>query len=119
MNEAILAIIREAVQNGEEDALTRATAAVLREHAERDGDADAIRLLLEGPHVAVRAIREAGLDPNVKDYDGKTPLHHAAESGNGDFVDVLHEAGADLDARDIEGNTPLYLVVRAGLHQGP
>ena len=88
-------------------------AAVLRVHAKRDGDADAINLLLQGTHVAVTAIREAGLDPNVEDYGGKAPLHHAAESGNGDFVDALHEAGADLDARDIEGNTPLYLAVRA------
>ena len=106
MNEAIFAAICEAVKNGEEDALTRATAAVLRVHAKRDGDADAIKLLLQGPHVAVKAIREASLDPNVPDCDGKTPLHHAAESGNGDFVDALHDAGADLDARDIEGNSP-------------
>ena len=73
MNEAILATIREAVENGEEDALTCATAAVLRVHAKRDGDADAINLFLPGPHVAVRAIREAGLDPNVEGYGGKTP----------------------------------------------
>ena len=52
---------------GEEDVLTRAMAAVLRVHADRYGDADAIKVLLDTHRVIVRVISEAGLDPNAKD----------------------------------------------------
>ena len=106
MNEAIIAAIREAVENGEEDVLTRAMAAVLRVHADLYGDADAIKLLLEGPRVAVRAISEANLDPNATDDDGTTPLHHAVGKGHGDVIEALRLVGVDVNAPDDDGCTP-------------
>ncbi|MBX3413283.1 MAG: SMI1/KNR4 family protein [Pirellulales bacterium] len=44
----------------------------------------------------------AGADPNSKDHEGKTPLHHAAQCSL-DCVKLLVSAGADLQARDLAG----------------
>lgn len=47
-------------------------------------------------------------DPNVRDADGATPLHHAAWSGDLDLIRRLLDAGADPDLADSRyGTTPL------------
>ncbi|WP_432246493.1 ankyrin repeat domain-containing protein [Mycolicibacterium sp. ELW1] len=47
-------------------------------------------------------------DPNVRDADGATPLHHAAWSGDLDLIRRLLDAGADPDLVDFRyGTTPL------------
>ena len=103
--------------DGEEDVLTRVMAVVLRVHADRYRDADAINVLLEAHRVVARVISQAGLDPNAEDDGGKTPLHCAADSGDGDVIEALQAAGADLNARDVQGKTPLHHAVRAALDE--
>jgi ankyrin repeat protein len=44
---------------------------------------------------------------DARDRDGNCLLHHAASSGNGDFVKMLLDAGADVDARGYLRATPL------------
>ncbi|WP_179469852.1 ankyrin repeat domain-containing protein [Mycolicibacterium vinylchloridicum] len=47
-------------------------------------------------------------DPNARDADGATPLHHAAWSGDVDLIRRLLEAGADPTVVDSRfGTTPL------------
>jgi len=47
---------------------------------------------------------KAGADPNQRDADGRTALHHAAARGSKPvLVDQLLAAGADPDARDAAG----------------
>ncbi|BBY30249.1 ankyrin repeat domain-containing protein [Mycolicibacterium sediminis] len=47
-------------------------------------------------------------DPNARDDDGVTPLHHAAWDGDLDLVGALLDAGADPSAVDARfGTTPL------------
>jgi hypothetical protein len=47
-------------------------------------------------------------DPNVRDADGATPLHHAAWSGDLDLIRRLLDAGADPTVVDFRyGTTPL------------
>ena len=58
----------------------------------------------------VQGCLEAGADPNARDADGNTPLHHVAGSrGNGEEAALLLAAGADPHARNNNrGATPLH-----------
>ncbi len=57
---------------------------------------------------------EQGVDPNVKNEAGKTPLHIAAMYGYRDIVELLLDHGADPNARDWGGQTPLHWVAGSG-----
>jgi acyl-CoA-binding protein len=46
---------------------------------------------------------------NVKDKEGMSPLHWAADRGHIEVVRFLLSHGADIDAQDNCGNTPLHI----------
>eukprot|EP00435_Cladocopium_sp_Y103_P066776 s166_g29.t1 len=73
--------------------------------ASMDNDVFALEKLLQHPR-----------NPNVRDADGDTPLHHAAEEGHVEPMRLLLEAGAETDVRDTtaEGWTPLLLAALMG-----
>jgi len=48
------------------------------------------------------------LDPNVKDKEGLTPLHWAAEKDNRVAAESLVRHGASFSAKDNRGRTPLF-----------
>ncbi|KAK0742590.1 ankyrin repeat-containing domain protein [Schizothecium vesticola] len=49
---------------------------------------------------------------NVRDSQGRTPLHWATEAGDADVVSLLLDAGnAEVDPHDNQGTTPLGLAV--------
>jgi len=51
---------------------------------------------------------DAGVDPNLKNSKGATPLHYAASEGHNDIVELLIERGANVNATDSgKGGTPL------------
>ncbi len=54
----------------------------------------------------VRLLLEHSADPNARDNQGRTPLHHAATSSL-DSVKLLLVAGANAKARDTEGKSVL------------
>lgn len=56
----------------------------------------------------------AGVDVNVCDSDGNTPLHLAAREGKAEAVVRLIELGGHSDARNSEGKMPCHLSVRRG-----
>jgi hypothetical protein len=60
---------------------------------------------VSGVDVVVPALPD---DPNTRDDDGATPLHHAAWGGDVDLIERLLAAGADPTATDTRfGTTPL------------
>jgi len=69
---------------------------------------DAVR---RGDVQEVARLLAAGANPNVKDLDGRTPLHIAAEQSRADLVELLLRHGADPNARDADGETPLHKAV--------
>jgi ankyrin repeat protein len=55
----------------------------------------------------VKTLILQGIDINVRDYNGFTPLMHACEYEKLDILKLLVEKGADVNAKDNEGNTTL------------
>eukprot|EP00252_Welwitschia_mirabilis_P006979 TRINITY_DN1795_c0_g1_i2.p1 TRINITY_DN1795_c0_g1~~TRINITY_DN1795_c0_g1_i2.p1 ORF type:complete len:828 (-),score=105.40 TRINITY_DN1795_c0_g1_i2:276-2759(-) len=57
-----------------------------------------------------------GLDPNVADQMGRTPLHIAAARGFRHCVLLLLKYGADVNSKDVHGSTPLWEAI-SGNHK--
>ena len=62
---------------------------------------------LYGQTEVVQLLIENGVDVNIKNGDGATPLHSAAFLGRVDVAKLLLENGADLKARNDDGATPV------------
>ena len=58
------------------------------------------------------AAGRGGVDVDVVDGDGQTPLHWAAGMGRAGVVEVLLKRGANVGARDGRGMTALHIVAR-------
>ncbi len=50
----------------------------------------------------------SGADVHVRDRDGQTPLHYAAQGNAATVAELLMSHGAAVDAPDHDGNTPLW-----------
>lgn len=60
-------------------------------------------------------LKHQDLDVNLTQEGGKTPLHWAAEKGNGTIVRLLLDNGADINAQTDDGNSPLSLARNKGI----
>lgn len=60
----------------------------------------------------VRVLLAAGADPNVRQADGRTPLHLAARRGHLGLVQLLLMKGAEVSAATPDGRRPLDEVNR-------
>jgi ankyrin repeat protein len=61
---------------------------------------------------AVPALLALGLDPNVPDTDGQTPLHLTVTAYSIDALSALLAAGARVDEKNFAEETPLALALR-------
>jgi ankyrin repeat protein len=60
----------------------------------------------------LKALLDAGMDPNTQDYDrGATPLHFAANKGHVEAIELLIDAGADVNAANKRGRTPMHALI--------
>jgi uncharacterized protein len=53
-----------------------------------------------GDAAEIRKLAAAGVDPNVRDDYGRTPLHVATFRRNRDAISALVQAGADINAKE-------------------
>src|SRR5262249_49374698 len=67
------------------------------------------RAIQSEDEAALRALIAKGAKVNVKDAQGNTPLHSAAENWAIDCIEVLLSHGADVNARNLEGKTPFMV----------
>jgi len=68
-----------------------------------------------GRHVEiVRALLEAGANPNARQQGGFTPLHAAAQNGDVDIARLLLDKGADREARAENNQTALDFALLRG-----
>ena len=87
-----------------------ATALSITSHAQPAFDPpDLVAAARSSDHQAVRALLEAGADPDATYGDGTTALHWAAHRDSHAMATDLLAAGADVDAADDHGVTPLAL----------
>lgn len=61
----------------------------------------------------LQAFVEAGIDINMKDSIGYTPLHWAARNGHPKSVEYLIDQGCEKNPKDREGATPLSLAIES------
>ena len=60
-------------------------------------------------HVMREMLNEEGININVKDNNGWTALHFAAQSNHFEIIDLLLENKADPNLHDNQGNGPLWI----------
>ena len=59
----------------------------------------------------LKVLLASGVNVNIKDENGNTPLHHAVSANNQEIVEVLLANGADINIQNKDGATPLYNAV--------
>ncbi|GGM46220.1 ankyrin repeat domain-containing protein [Dactylosporangium sucinum] len=83
-------------------------------HRMRAVRARLMRIVLHGDGPAVAALLDAGLDPHVRDEDGRTLLHLLPWLSGADLLPRLLAAGLDVDTPDAEGSAPFVHACRHG-----
>jgi len=73
-----------------------------------------IQSIVDGDLEQVKLQLEEGINPNIQDADGWTPLMWAANDNNTDMISIFINAGADPNLQDYYGTTPLIIASMDG-----
>jgi len=68
----------------------------------------------KGDNEAIRDLLAKGVNVNIKDADGRTPLTEAAWNGHTETIKLLLEHGADPSVKKNDGETALTLATARG-----
>eukprot|EP00117_Sycon_ciliatum_P020914 scpid76289/ scgid18490/ B-cell lymphoma 3 protein; Proto-oncogene BCL3 len=80
-----------------------------------DGYSPVHLAVFNNSYAVLQKLLDSGATINPRDgKSGRTPLHHAAEAGNGAMVQFLIGHFADIDATTYAGNTPLHSAAGRG-----
>ncbi|KAM3960801.1 transient receptor potential channel pyrexia [Aphomia sociella] len=62
-------------------------------------------------------LRDGNADPNIEDFDKRTPLHAAVNHSDRacDIIDMLVSCGAQVNKKDVYGYSPLHLAAIDGV----
>jgi len=94
-----------------------ASVAWIKEVLESDARAHSMeRMETVAPkHVkAIEMLIKSGGDLNMRDKNGRSPLHICSEKNMIEAVDMLLRSGAKVDIQDNAGNTPLMIAAEKG-----
>jgi hypothetical protein len=76
---------------------------------------DILKAIQKGDVKAVKAILSVNPDlAKIKDKWGRTPMHFAVDTNNGEIIECLIGSGADVDATDVYAWTPLFRAIDKG-----
>ncbi|XP_004502682.1 acyl-CoA-binding domain-containing protein 1 isoform X1 [Cicer arietinum] len=85
---------------------------VYEEECGNDSKMDAIHgFAREGDMANLLKCIENGVSVNLKDSEGRTPLHWAVDRGHLNVTELLIGRSADVNAKDNDGQTPLHYAV--------
>ncbi len=70
--------------------------------------------IVKGRTRMVSALLRTGIDVNIRNIAGETPLMAAAEVGSAEIAALLLERGADVSVTDIDGDTAYDIAVNKG-----
>jgi acyl-CoA-binding protein len=85
---------------------------VYEEECGNDSKMDAIHgFAREGDMANLLKCIENGVSVNLKDSEGRTPLHWAVDRGHLNVTELLVGRNADVNAKDNDGQTPLHYAV--------
>ncbi|KAL2556355.1 Acyl-CoA-binding domain-containing protein 2 [Forsythia ovata] len=65
----------------------------------------------EGDEEKLLKYIESGVPADLRDSEGRTPLHWAVDRGHMNITELLLNKNADVNAKDDEGQTPLHYAV--------
>ncbi|XXG73616.1 hypothetical protein AAC387_Pa07g2506 [Persea americana] len=81
-----------------------------------NGPHDLLTVAATGNYAFLQELLRAGMDPDIGDSKGRTPLHIAVSKGYEDCVCVLLEHSCNVNILDMNGNTPLWDAIAAKHH---
>jgi len=105
-------VLNDAVSNGKDEVIKYLRSVGSHAKSDKGLTRAMCTAAAEGNVELIRKLIEAGVDPNVTDSDGRTPLHIACAKASNVAVDFLMTCGARLNVSDNFGNTPLNYAQR-------
>ncbi|XP_058091177.1 potassium channel AKT2 isoform X2 [Magnolia sinica] len=87
-----------------------------REHDDLIIPQNLLTVAATGNSAFLEELLREGMVPNIRDSEGRTPLHIAASKGYKECVLILLKHDCNINIQDVNGNTPLWDALSAEHH---